>query len=113
MNSLNSSSKKSRSIVLISIFALMIFAGSALAGDSMMQSNCKNLSELTAKWSNQLNSGKITPEAQAKLAELLAETSRILQEMSEKSGEQMHMENNVKIEQMKKEWDPFDTSGRM
>ncbi len=99
--------------VLISIFALMIFTGSALAGDSMMQSNCKNLSELTSKWSNQLNSGKITPEAQQKLAELLSETSRILQEMSEKSGEQMHVENSMKIEKMKKEWDPFDTSDKM
>jgi hypothetical protein len=113
MNPLNNLTKKFPIIVIVSIFALMIFTGFALAGDSMMQSNCKNLSELTAKWSDQLNSGKITPEAQAKLAELLAETSQILQEMSEKSGEQMHMENSVKIEQMKKDWDPFDTSDRM
>ncbi len=100
-------------LVLIVISALMIFTGSALAGDSMMQQNCKNLSELTSKWSNQLASGKLTPEAQAKLAELLAETSQILQEMSEKSGEQMHMQNSVKIEQMNKAWDPFDTSDKM
>jgi hypothetical protein len=79
----------------------------------MMQQNCKNLSELTGKWSNQLATGKITPEAQAKLAELLAETSQILQEMSEQSGEQMHMQNSMKIETMKKSWDPFDTSGKM
>ncbi len=100
-------------LVLFSAFALMIFTGSALAGDSMMQQNCQNLSDLTSKWSNQLKSGKITPEAQKKLAELLAETSRILQEMSEKSAEQMHVENSMKIEKMKKEWDPFDTSGKM
>ena len=113
MNSLINQSKKFYPIVIVSLFALMLLTGSALAGDSMMQTNCKNLSELTAKWSNQLNSGKITPEAQAKLAELLAETSQILQAMSEKSGEQMHMENSVKIEQMKKDWDPFDTAGKM
>ena len=100
-------------LLIISIFALLIFTGSALAGDSMMQQNCANLSELTSKWSKQLNSGKITPEAQAKLAELLSHTSQILQEMSEKSGEQMHVQNSMKIEQMKKEWDPFDTSDRM
>ena len=99
--------------VLFSIFALLIFTGSALAGDSMMQQNCQNLSDLTSKWSNQLKSGKTTPEAQKKLAELLDETSRILEEMSEKSGEQMHMQNSIKIEQMKKEWDPFDTSDSM
>ena len=113
MNPLNNSSKKVPFIVMLFLFALFIFTGSALAGDSMMQQNCKNLSELTSKWSNQLKSGKITPEAQAKLAELLAETSQILQEMSENSGEQMHMQNSVKIEQMNKAWDPFDTSGRM
>jgi cell division protein FtsB len=100
-------------LVLILTSALMVFVVSALAGDSMMQQNCKNLSELTSKWSTQLASGKITPEAQAKLAELLAETSQILQEMSEKSGEQMHMQNSVKIEGMQKAWDPFDTSGKM
>ena len=113
MNSLKRKSKKFYSIVIVSFFALMTLTGSALAGDSMMQQNCENLSELTGRWSNQLNSGKITPEAQAKLAELLAETSQILKEMSEKSGEQMHMENSVKIQQMKKAWDPFDTAGKM
>jgi hypothetical protein len=113
MNPLNNLTKKFPIIVIVSIFALMIFTGFALADDSMMQKNCANLSELTAKWSNQLASGKITPEAQAKLAELLAETSQILQEMSEKSGEQMHIQNSVKIQKMEKEWKPFDTSDRM
>ena len=113
MNRLIMTHLKKSFLVLIVISALMIFTGSALAGDSMMQQNCKNLSELTSKWSNQLASGKLTPEAQAKLAELLAETSQILQEMSEKSGEQMHMQNSVKIDQMQKDWDPFDTSDKM
>lgn len=113
MNRLIMTHLKKSFLVLIAISALMIFTGSALAGDSMMQQNCKNLSELTSKWSNQLASGKLTPEAQAKLAELLAETSQILQEMSEKSGEQMHMQNSVKIDQMQKDWDPFDTSDKM
>ena len=112
MKTLKSSSKKLPCFVIVSIFTLAI-TGSALAGDSMMQQNCKNLSELTGKWSDQLKSGKITPEAQAKLGELLAETSQILQEMGEKSGEQMHMQNSVKIQKMEKSWDPFDTSGRM
>jgi hypothetical protein len=113
MNTSINRSEKFPFIVIVYFFAVMIFTGSALAGDSMMQTNCKNLSELTAKWSNQLNSGQITPEAQAKLAELLAETSQILQAMSENSGEKMHKENSVKIEQMKKAWDPFDTAGKM
>ena len=113
MNQLCMAHTKKCLLVLLSAFALMIFTGSALAGDSMMQQNCQNLSDLTSKWSNQLKSGKLTPEAQKKLAELLAETSRVLQDLSEKSGDQMHVEHSMKIEKMKKEWDPFDTSGKM
>ena len=113
MNKICMTNMKKHFLVLVSAFAMMIFAGSALAGDSMMQQNCQNLSDLTSKWSNQLKSGKITPEAQMKLAELLAETSRILQDMSEKSEEQMHQDNSMKIEKMMKERDPFDTSGKM
>ena len=113
MSPSNNITRKIPFIVTVSAFTLMLFTGSALAGDHMMQNNYKNLAELTAKWSDQLSSGKITPEAQQKLAELLSQTSQILKEMSEKSGEQMHMENSMKIEQMKKEWDPFDTSDRM
>ena len=104
---------KKNLFVLISIFALMIFTGSTLAGSHMMQKNLSNLSDLNARWSKELSTGKVTPEAQKKLAELLDETSKILQEMSEKTEEQMHMENSMKIEKMKKEWDPFDTAGKM
>ena len=100
-------------LVLYSIFAMMIYTGSALAGDYTMQNNLKNLSELTTRWSKQLSSGKVTPEAQEKLAELLSLTSQVLQDMSKKSGGQMNMEHSAKIEQMNKEWDPFDTSDRM
>ncbi len=78
-----------------------------------MQKNLSNLSDLTSKWSKQLGTGKVTPEAQEKLAELLSLTSQVLKDMSEKSGAQMNMEHSMKIEAMKKEWDPFDTSDRM
>ena len=140
-------------LTLLAAIAIIIYSGSAQAGDYNMQQNLSNLSELTSKWSKQLSSGKVTPEAQEKLAELrgkgrgererregerpegerrererprelpgevrekLAEllslTSQVLQDMSEKSGTQMHMEHGMKIEAMKKEWDPFDTSDRM
>ena len=103
---------KTNLFILISLFALMIFSGSALAGDNMMQHNCKNLSELTARWSNQLSSGKLTPEAQEKLAELLYLASQVLKDMSEKSDEQMYIDHSEKIDQMHKEWNPFDTSDR-
>ena len=99
--------------IIITFFAVMIYNGSVLAGDPGMQKNLSNLSELTSMWSKSLNSGKMSPEAQAKLAELLSQTSQVLKELSEKSGGTMHMEHSMKIEGMKKAWDPFDTSGRM
>lgn len=104
---------KKNLFILISIFALMIFTGSAFAGDHMMQKNLNNLSDLNARWSKQLSTGKLTPEAQKKLAELLSQTSQVLKDMSEKSGGQMYMDHSAKIDQMNKEWDPFDTSGGM
>ena len=99
--------------VVLAFFTVMVYTGSAQAGEYNMQKNLSNLSELTSMWSKQLGSGKVTPEAQAKLAELLSLTSQVLRDMSEKSGEQMNMEHNMKIKSMKKEWDPFDTSDKM
>ena len=109
-------SLKDSNIPMLLTFALltiMLYSGTAQAGDAMMQKNLSNLSSLTSKWSKQLESGKLTPEAQQKLAELLSLTSQVLQDMSEKSGASMNMEHNAKIETMKKEWDPFDTSDKM
>ena len=99
--------------VILAFLAASIPVGSALAGDYNMQQNLGNLSELTSMWSKQLSSGKLTAEAQAKLAELLSQTSQVLRDMSEKSGGEMQMNYGMKIEEMKKAWDPFDTSDKM
>jgi hypothetical protein len=39
--------------------------------------------------------------------------SQVLQEMSSGGGDSMHVEHGGKIDVMKKEFDPFDTSDRM
>ena len=100
-------------LVMFAIFSVMVYNGPADAGDYKMESNLNNLSVLMDKWSKQLNSGKLDPKAQAKLSELLARTSEVLQELSAKKSSDMNMSHHMKIEQMKKEWDPFDTSDRM
>ena len=100
-------------LVMFAIFSVMVYNGPADAGDYKMESNLNNLSELMNKWSKQLNSGKLDPKAQAKLSELLARTSEVLQELSAQKSSDMNMGHHMKIEQMKKEWDPFDTSDRM
>ena len=113
MNQLCINNKKMPMIMLFTIFTLMIYIGSANAGDHSMQTNLNDLSELMSKWSKQLSSGKMEPAAQEKLSELLSQTSQVLRDISVKSGADMNMDHHNKIEQMKKEWDPFDTSDRM
>ena len=100
-------------VLLFAIFSLVIFNSPGNAGDVSMQSNLDSISQLMSIWSKQLSTGKMDPKAQEKLGELLSQTSQLLQDLSSKSGSDMNMQHDKQIKQMKKEWDPFDTSGRM
>jgi len=99
-------------LVIFAIFAVMSYNGSANAGDPAMQTNLNDMADLLSKWSKQLSSGKMEPKAQEKLSELLSRTSQVLQDLSAKKGDDMAMEHHNKIQQMKKDWDPFDTSDK-
>ena len=98
--------------VLITFFTVTLYGGLALAGDDTMQTNLNEVADQLARWSKQNGTGKLTPEAQAKLSELLLETSQVLKEMAMKGGGEMKMEHYNKIQMMKKAWDPFDTADR-
>ncbi len=100
-------------VLLFAVFSLVVFNSPGNAGDYTMQSNLDSISQLMSIWSKQLSTGKMDPKAQEKLGELLSETSQLLQDLSSKSGSEMSMQHHNQIKQMKKEWDPFDTSGRM
>ncbi len=113
MNPLIMITNKFPAFVLFTVFTMLLFNGPAIAGDHSMQTNLNDLAEIMTKWSNQLSSGKMTPEAQEKLSELLNETSQVLRELSAKSGHDMNTKHHMMIEKMKTEWDPFDTSHRM
>jgi hypothetical protein len=91
----------------------MLYNGSANAGDYSMETNLNDMAQLMDKWSKELGTGKMTPEAQEKLGELLYLSSQVLRDYSAKSGAGMHTEHHNNIEKMKSEWDPFDSSGRM
>lgn len=78
-----------------------------------MQTNLNDIADQMARWSKQAGTEKLTPDAQAKLSELLMEASLLLKDMASKSGSEMDMEHGKKIQMMKKTWDPFDTSDRM
>lgn len=100
-------------VLIFAIFSLVIFNSPSNAGDYSMQSNLESISQLMSIWSKQLSTGKMDPKAQEKLGELLSQTSQLLQDLSSKSGAEMNMQHHNQIKQMKKEWDPFDSSDRM
>ena len=99
--------------ILLTIFAVMINSGPTVAGDDSMQTNLNEIADQMDRWSKQCSTTKMTPEAQQKLSELLAQASQLLKEMAAKSGAEMHGEHREKIMMMEKSWDPFDTSDRM
>ena len=104
---------KGCTLVLISFFAMMLYGGHALAGDQAMQTNLNEVADQLTRWSKQSSTGKLTPEAQVKLGELLLETSQVLKEMVMEGSGEMQMQHQNKIQMMKKAWDPFDNSDRM
>ena len=109
-------SQKYRTLSVFAIFAFlatMVFSGSALADGHGMGTNLTSMSELTSKFSKMLSTGKVDAQAQEKMGEILSQISQVLQEMAGTKGGAMEMEHRGKIEGMKKEFDPFDTSDRM
>ncbi len=113
MNSTSVNYLKVSMLVIFTCFAVMIYSGPAPAGDYTMQTNLNEVADQMARWSKQCRTEKLTPESQAKLGELLLESSQMLKEMAAKSGGEMSMEHHNKIQMKKKAWNPFDTSDRM
>ena len=94
--------------LLLTSLAVLLFTGTALA-DHTMQSNIDMVAEEMARWSQQCGAKPLTPEAQAKLSELLMETSQLLRQIAANTDDKMYTEYNRKIETMKAEWNPFDS----
>jgi hypothetical protein len=78
-----------------------------------MQKNLNDIADLMSKWSKQLSTGKLDPDAQGKLGEVISEASQLLRDMTMQGRGDMQMEYHNKIMEMEKAWDPFDTSDRM
>ena len=100
-------------LALIAFLAVTIFALPATAADDTMNTNLNEIADQLTRWSKQSSTGKMSPEAQVKLSELLLEAGRMLKEMAMKDNGKMQMERHDKIQMMKKAWDPFDTADRM
>ena len=99
--------------VFIALLTVMFSGGLASAGEYTMQTNLNEVADQLARWSKQSETGKLTPEAQKKLGELLMQTSQMLKEMTMKGDSDMQMEHHKKIMMMKEAWNPFDTADRM
>ena len=99
--------------VIIAIYALIIHGGFVIAGDYTMQKNLNDIAELMSKWSKQLSTGKLDPNAQEKLGEIMSQMSQVMHDMTGQGQGDMHMEHHNNIQKMKKAWDPFDTSDKM
>jgi hypothetical protein len=113
---MNQSSRKyfKKSVfVVIAFYALLIYGGLVIAGDYTMQKNLNDIAELMSMWSNQLSTGKLDPNAQKKLGEIMSQMSEVMHDMTGQSQGNMHMDHHDKIQKMKKVWDPFDTSDKM
>jgi hypothetical protein len=104
---------KASVFVIFAIGAVISYSGFAIAGDYTMQKNLNDMAELMSKWSKQLSTGKLDPNAQEKLGEIMSQMSQVLGDMTRQGQGDMHMEFHNKIEEMKKAWDPFDTSDKM
>ena len=104
---------KASIFVIFAISALMVYSGFAVAGDYTMQKNLNDMAELMSKWSKQLGTGKLDPNAQKKLGEIISQMGQVLHDMSGQGQGDMQMDYHNKIQEMKKAWDPFDTSDKM
>ena len=94
--------------VLFATLLVLLFTGPALA-DHTMQGNINMVADEMARWSKQCGAKPLTPEAQAKLSELLIETSQLLKQIAAHSDQKMQGQYYQKVEKMKAEWDPFDS----
>ena len=114
MKSMSTFYPKAVLLLIFSIFTIVIYTDVAQAGDQYTtETNLSSMADMMSKWSKELSTGKMDSKAQEKLGELMSLMSQVLRDMSAKSGSDMDMEHHNKIETMKKEWDPFDTSDRM
>ncbi len=102
-------------ITLVLVIAVIaVLHSNAVAQDKsmhpQMQQNLHELSTLMADVSNQLSTGKMSPDAQKTAAAITKQASQMLQELSGIGGG-VHYGHKKKIEKMKKAWSPWGEDG--
>lgn len=98
--------------VLTSLIFLLTLTASAVpatAQEYTMESNVNDIADQMERWAKECGAKPLTPEAQAKLSELLLETSRLLREIAANNSPEMQMQYHQEMTEVKKAWDPFDS----
>ena len=100
--------KRTLLLSMVFVFALVALVNSAAIAQDQAHQNLKDMSELLKDISVQLNSGKMTPEAQKTAGIITQQASQLLQELAG-IGSETHSKHQTDIKKMKKSWDPFAT----
>ena len=98
--------KRTLLLSMVFVFALVAIVNSAAIAQDQAHQNLKDMSELLKDISVQLNSGKMTPEAQKAAGIITQQASQLLQELAG-LGSETHSKHQTDIKKMKKSWDPF------
>jgi len=98
--------KRTLLLSMVFVFALVAVVNSAAIAQDQAHQNLKDMSELLKDISAQLNSGKMTPEAQKTAGIIMQQASQLLQELAG-LGSETHAKHQTDIKKMKKSWDPF------
>ena len=98
--------KRTLLLSMVFVFALVAIVNSAAIAQDQAHQNLKDMSELLKDISVQLNSGKMTPEAQKTAGKITQQASQLLQELAG-IGSETHSKHQTDIKKMKKSWDPF------
>ena len=114
---MNQTSKYYLKVTMLVVFAVLITMSynhlTQAGGHYSKKTNMSDMADLMSKWSKQLGSGKCEPTSQAKISQLMAEMSEVIRNYASGGSGKMDMDHHKKIETMKEEWDPFDTSDKM
>jgi uncharacterized protein YukE len=98
--------KRTLLLSMVFVFALVAIVNSAAIAQDQSHQNLKDMSELLKDISVQLNTGKMTPEAQKTAGNITQQASQLLQELAG-LGSETHSKHQTDIKKMKKSWDPF------
>jgi hypothetical protein len=109
MITIHNNQKISKWASLFLVLAIVSLAGPTTAQAMTIQKNMTDVADQMERWSKQCGTKPLSPEAQAKLSELLMETSKLLRQIVDNQDSAMQMEYHQEITKMKEEWNPFDT----